>query len=176
MRSDILATCLFFCATFVLGGCPDDGNGDIEPSCDLAFSGSDISGDWELEASGTRTACSDRRLRGSLVITSAEPFHVTTDEVPFDGDASVADTFVNRIVERSEFDATGESLPAKLMFSGDTEGSCVSFELVERLAKGDELTYRFEGQISGEGFIEGNFTGTGPKDCDTYGSFTVRVR
>jgi hypothetical protein len=155
----------------------DDGGGDPELRCGRPYTGEDIAGEWSLEAHGERTECSDRRLLGDLAIST--PQAITVKGMKFATDAgtgaSESDAFVNRIVVRAGYELSAKSVPAAIEFEGSSDGACVTFTLIEDLGR-DELRYHFDGHMSERGYIEGDFTGTGPDDCETHGTFTIEVR
>ena len=159
----------------MVGACNE---GDaIEVFCDRAHLGSEVDGVWMLEATGERTDCSEVRYEGDLDISSQVPIRIDSTEIEPDAGvpASPADAFVDRIVRRSTFSLDADTAPENFMFNGETEGSCVAFEMIEDLGRGDQLHYVFEGEIGAAGRIEGNFTGDGPKSCEVSGTFTVEV-
>ena len=170
------AWCLLRLIVPALSACPEDGVAEIELSCDEPFDGSDTEGLWTLHASGTREGCKDTRLNGALTITSAEPFVIRGSAIARPPSNSDSDAFIDRILVRAGFDLTAKSAPAKVLFDGFADGSCVSFSVTEALGKGDGLSYQFDGYMSANGLIEGNFTGLGPEDCETHGRFEVDVR
>ena len=171
---------LALCAAPLLAGClPDDDGFDV--SCDYAESGDLAEGYWHLEAEGRRSGCSKRRLNGHLTIDASQSVGVHAMAQATNGSASgpdagvsEADAFLQRI-ERADFLLSAGSLPSALAFNGRTAGSCVVFTLSEELEGGDRLLYFFEGAFDGPDRIRGDFTGEGPEDCDTEGTFTVHL-
>jgi hypothetical protein len=136
---------------------------------------------WHLDATGRRSGCSKRRLNGRLTIDASQSVGVRAMAEATGGSASgpdagltAADAFLQRIV-RADYVLSGGSLPSVRAFNGRTAGSCVNFTLSEELEDGDRLIYFFEGAFDGPDKIRGEFTGEGPEDCDTEGTFTVRL-
>jgi hypothetical protein len=161
------------------GGCGDD---DAEEGpCDHPYTGASLDGDWQLHATGKRYACDDRRLEGQLAIDTSVPLVIEASAQPTFRDAggpmtdNESDAFIQRI-ERADFELSGDELPRKVGFAGQVRGSCVSFTLSEQLPTGDMLHYELDGEIEGAGEIHGTFTGTGPEQCVSSGSFTATVR
>jgi hypothetical protein len=164
----------------LMTGCTDESG--WEPSCDYQESGDLAEGYWQLEATGTRSGCANRRFNGALRIEASRSVavHAMAEETsgPVTGpDAGVseADAFIRRI-ERADYRLSASALPSALVFDeGATAGSCVSFRLTETLEDGDRLRYVFDGSFDGPDRIRGTFTGDGPGACDTQGTFTVRL-
>jgi len=172
-----LALCL---VPLLLAACePDDSGFDV--SCDYTESGDLAEGYWHLEAEGTRSGCSKRRFNGRLTIDTSQSVAVRAMAEATGGNASgpdggvhEADAFLQRI-ERADYVLSAGSLPSALEFNGRTAGSCVVFTVSEELDDGDRLLYFFEGSFDGPDKIRGAFTGEGPEDCETEGTFTVRL-
>ena len=154
-------------------GCDDQRKIDL--NCDAEQLGSDVTGSWRLEGTGKRRGCTDRRYEGDLEISTTVAIVVTAQEIDAALSEDPADALVQRIVRRSQFSLMAESGPSDFHFDGSTDGSCVSFEMVEDLDEGGQLFYELEGTITSDGDIEGNFSGTGPEDCDVEGTFTVDI-
>lgn len=171
---------LAVCVVPLLAACEPDDSG-FEVSCDYTESGDLAEGYWHLEAEGTRSGCSKRRLNGHLTIEASQSVAVHAMAQATGGNASgpdagvtEADAFVQRI-ERADYLLSAGSLPSALAFNGRTAGSCVVFTVSEELEGGDRLLYFFEGAFDGPDRIRGEFTGEGPEDCNSEGSFTVRL-
>lgn len=161
-------------------GCWGDGDDDDGP-CDNPYTGASLDGAWELHGSGKRAGCEDRRLEGKLELDTTAPLVIEAAAQPTFRDAggpitdNESDAFIQRI-ERADYELSGDELPHKVTFAGQVQGSCVSFTLSEQLPTGDTLNYVLDGEIEDVGEIHGSFTGTGPEQCTSSGSFTATVR
>lgn len=161
------------------GGC-GDGDDDDGP-CNRPYTGASLDGEWQLHAKGKRVGCDDRRLEGSLELDTTVPLVIEAAAQPTFRDAggpptdNESDAFVQRI-ERADFELGSDQLPNKVSFAGQVQGSCVSFTISEKLPTGDTLRYDLDGELSDVGEIQGSFTGTGPEQCVSSGSFTATVR
>ena len=161
------------------GGCAD--REEPEDVCNRRFTGASLDGEWELHAHGRRTGCNDRRLEGRLEIETTVPLDVEAEAQATFGNAggpevdNESDAFVQRI-ERADFELRGEKLPRKVSLTGVVLGSCVMLTLTEPLADGDTLRYELNGAVDDIGEVSGSFTGTGPEQCQSQGTFTARIR
>jgi hypothetical protein len=176
----VLALCGLAAAT----GCNGDDEDEVplHTRCDLNHAGDELVGEWTLTATGHRRRCQDLDYEGELVIETAMPIEVASEPQADEGAASdptpdaIADAFVRR-VERAEFVLSlGPGAPSTLELAGGTVGSCVSFTLTEQLGGDDALVYEFDGAITDDDFVEGDFTGEGPEGCDVDGTFELLVR
>ena len=62
---------------------------------------------------------------------------------------------------------------ASITLTGRVAGNCVDFDFVLATPQ-DTQTFQFRGEVSGKQVI-GEFTGTGPADCASAGTFQVEV-
>lgn len=172
---------MLYVTAVALCGCLDDPDDGVGRRCDLSVNGNDLEGRWTLHASGQRLDCDDRRLEGDLTLQTSMPVRVsaqaqattnapTADEAEFEADA-----FVDRI-ERADFLIEGEDPEGDgVRVRGSATGSCFLVHIEEELPDGDTLRYDLDGYITSRGTARGDFTGRGPEDCRTEGTFRLQI-
>jgi hypothetical protein len=165
-----------------LAACMGDDTGEPALTCDLANTGRALEGDWSLTGRGRREGCSDRRLEGDLTLENPRAFGVRARPEPTQGPATgpevdfEADAFVVRI-QRADYVLELEGGDDGVLgLQGGAVGSCVSFSLSEELEDGDRLRYRFDGYITDNHTVSGDFWGEGPESCEVTGTFQLEVR
>lgn len=178
----VVALTLCALATSIGCGSDDEDEAPLHTRCDLSHAGDELAGEWTLTAHGSRRRCQDRDLEGSLTIETSMPIEVVSERQASDASSTtptpdtIADAFVTR-VERAEYVLSlAAGAPDGLTLAGGTVGSCVSFRLVEELRGGDALVYAFDGAITEDDFVEGDFSGEGPAGCNVEGSFELLIR
>lgn len=144
-------------------GCelPEIDEADPTDVCLVTEGDAQLAGQWTLTASGTRSACIDDGYDGDFSLGTSQELHVV----------------------QATNDANEElGLEGPLLFSGgsfDLNGSvrgvCVDFSTTETGPSG-HVVYRFTGTVSDSGMIRGTFTGDGPSQCATEGTFSVAIR
>ena len=122
--------------------------------CDLSADTEDVEGRWKMDAGGDRSGCRDSAYNIPFRLRIQGPFQVRQE------DAGPYDTL--HLV-----DASGP-----VDFAGSVQGSCVEFDTEERI--GDEtLTFHFSGTVVSREKIQGEFTGSGPEECESKGYFEI---
>ncbi len=177
-----LLTLLGIGCAATLAACLGDDTAEPELTCDLANTGRVLDGEWHITGQGRREGCEDRRLEGDLTLENPRPIEVRARPEATLGPATgpeveyAADAFVVRI-QRADYVLELEGGEGGVVeLQGGAVGSCVSFSLDEELGRGDRLTYRFDGYITGSRTVSGDFWGEGPESCEVTGTFELEVR
>jgi hypothetical protein len=170
--------CVCFMAPLLMASECEDPD-EPPPDCDQRV-GADAKGLWTLHARGHRRNCHNKELNGRLVIdvrqfsVDGKPIASNDDN---DGDTLFeADAFVERIRRAQYMLVAGPDKPGGLEFSGTLNTCQVTFTMHENLGNGTFHDYTFDGFVENTFRIYGKFTGTGPDDCDSSGTFEVKLR
>lgn len=126
--------------------------------CEVDRTNLTVGGEWSLTGDGTRTGCADPIYDGPFELASDAPLAI--------------EQFSTR--ERADQIDYTENTTSSLFLSGSVEGSCVVFDVRE--AYDDKpVRYAFDGVAVSSDRIRGTFTGVGPGECRSSGTFLVDV-
>ena len=147
----IIACCLGFIACELLEPGPFVEE-PIDPMCEVDLAR--VDGTWTITGTGERSGCRDSTLNAPF-------FELRSQGLPI-------------IQAESHLELTGENLPTAFVFSnGMVMGRCVTFRTNENTDLGT-IEYVWSGVVSEDGrTIVGQFTGTGPEDCQSRGNFQI---
>lgn len=130
-----------------------------DPACQVEDA--DVTGNWIIEGQGERLDCDD------------DTFDTSKFELNSRLDLPVTQTDGTLELDRRNL----SSAFASFAFSGGSVmGRCVAFRTVEETAFGP-VDLMWEGVVSENGgLLTGQFSGTGPSNCETRGDFRIDVR
>ncbi len=149
---------VLLCASSLLACEPLDdvfgGIDPVDPACQGP--GAEVGGTWQITGSGERSGCDDSMFNASL-------FDLRSDELP---------------VRQTDDLLELEDDPSRPDFSfvdGLVDGQCVTFRTSESTDLG-LIEYEWTGLATDGGSpVVGEFTGTGPSDCDVRGNFRIAI-
>ncbi len=124
-----------------------------EDPCQSANGPAPVDGIWVITGNGQRTECSNDDLNNDFSLASNGNLVVKQDDDTLSLNGTI-DGF---------------------SFTGTVDGICVNFTTIEE-TNGPDLSYSWSGKVNSDGSITGTFTGTGPSDCASNGSFTAIVQ
>ena len=154
---------LFISSSFLLafscGGVEDSADKKNGPGSSIQKNKDyDMSGNWTIGGRGVRSKCKDSRFDGTFKMGPSN-----TLNVKYDKDKKL----------------TYGSLDSDFNLRGQHSGSSINFqtkEFAENPFKNDEkifINLNYQGDLVTTTRVEGDFTGSGPEDCQLRGSFFV---
>jgi hypothetical protein len=126
--------------------------------CDEAGGTRMVGGDWILSGQGRRVGCNDDFYDASSFRFEARGFRVAQDgrSLKLEAWPRLPGTFFT-------------------LTRGTVRGLCVHFETHEGSDGGPDVRMTFDGTVTPEGDVVGDFKGSGPPGCVSEGSFRLRV-
>jgi hypothetical protein len=147
-------------------GCepPDPDEEEYSDLCRVTEGTAQMAGNWVLRGSGSRSSCLDESYDGSFTIGTSQALRVLQTPGPAESDSDVIGLAGPILYPGGSFD-----------LDGTVRGVCADFSTTEEGPSG-RIVYRFSGTAADSGVIRGSFSGDGPSQCATTGTFSVVIQ
>lgn len=149
----------------LLGGAECEHLGEVEqgpfedPRCAARSDDATVGGRWVISGRGHRSECDEGHLNARELTMGSIALHIAQEAATGGLELASAPTVADG---------------GFIWIRGAVDRACVSFATLDSGPRGT-ASYDFDGVVTAEGRIDGDWIGTGPGSCESGGTFTVRI-